>query len=339
MFFNTTDLTRWGIGLLRRLHAVEIDLNFWDLLSRVTALENHSAAGRSIDYFTIVGDQLTIHMSDHTLEGPIIVPVAKWNRRTDNHGQWLPLTLYRELDIFDFDGSLYFAIITFTSPAVFDPNATDGMGHLLYGLMLTAPGDIVPVGGTTGQYLVKASNANFDFVYATRYTVPAGGVTGDRLVKHSGANGDTLWQDNTFALLEDVLLVSPHDVDDIPSWTGTHWQNTPFSNFALSPSQVLFGSSTVTPATGTASVDPTVTNVFKVTPTGTLTIDAASAPNGAFIALVVTTSGTSSFVITFGTNFKTTGALATGTVDAKVFTVSFVSDGTNFNETSRTVAM
>ena len=58
------------------------------------------------------------------------------------------------------------------------------------------------------------------------------------------------------------------------------------------------------------------------------------------MTFVVTTSGTtSSFTITFGTNFKTTGTLATGTVTAKVFTVSFIGDGSNMCETSRTTAM
>lgn len=53
----------------------------------------------------------------------------------------------------------------------------------------------------------------------------------------------------------------------------------------------------------------------------------------------VLTSGTSSFTLTFGANFKSTGTLATGTVTAKVFIVQFLFDGTNFNEVSRTAAM
>ncbi len=310
MFFNTTDLTRWGIGLLRRLHAVEVDLNFWECESRIEALEDHASTSRSIDYFTIVGDQLTIHMSDHTLEGPITVPVAAWNRRTDNHGQWAPLTVYNELDIFDNDGSLYFAQITFTSPAVFDANATDGMGHLLYGLLLTAPGDVVPVGGTTGQFLAKLSNADFDFHYVTA----------------------------TLAALGDVALVSPHDSGDLLSWNGTHWQNVQQSTLVLTLPQTRFAA-VVLGATGTVSLDPALGDVFTVTPTGSITLNAATAPAGSKITLVVTTSGTSSYNVTPTTNFKSTGALATGTASGKVFTISFVGDGTNLNETSRTLAM
>lgn len=55
--------------------------------------------------------------------------------------------------------------------------------------------------------------------------------------------------------------------------------------------------------------------------------------------IVVTTSGTSSYTLTFGTNFKTTGTLATGTVSAKTFAISFAYDGTNAVETGRTTAM
>lgn len=92
-------------------------------------------------------------------------------------------------------------------------------------------------------------------------------------------------------------------------------------------------------ATGTVSLDPTVSRVFSVTPTGAITLNAASAPAGAVVYVVVTTSGTSSYNITPTTNFKSTGALATGTSSGKVFVITFVGDGTNLNEVARTAAM
>lgn len=55
--------------------------------------------------------------------------------------------------------------------------------------------------------------------------------------------------------------------------------------------------------------------------------------------LIITTSGTSSYVVTFGTNFKTTGTLTTGTVSAKVFVIQFIFNGTSFIEVSRTTAI
>lgn len=93
------------------------------------------------------------------------------------------------------------------------------------------------------------------------------------------------------------------------------------------------------PTTGTIALDSTVSNLFCITPTGATTINISTVPVGQRITFVVTTSGTSSYNITFGTNFKSTGTLATGTSSGKVFTIEFYSDGTNFNEISRTAAM
>ena len=55
--------------------------------------------------------------------------------------------------------------------------------------------------------------------------------------------------------------------------------------------------------------------------------------------IIIVTNGTTSRTVTFGTGFKTTGTLATGTVSGKYFVISFVSDGSFMIETSRTVAM
>ena len=103
------------------------------------------------------------------------------------------------------------------------------------------------------------------------------------------------------------------------------------------------GISTGTPVTlasaATVAFAPT-TVVTKHTPSQSETINfAAPGAAGTEIFLEVITSGTTSYTLTFGTNTKTTGTLATGTADAKTFVVSFVSDGTNWVETARTTAM
>lgn len=80
--------------------------------------------------------------------------------------------------------------------------------------------------------------------------------------------------------------------------------------------------------------------VYTYTPAQTNTINCTVMPRaGKRFSIVYTTSGGSSFTTTFGTNFKTTGTLASGTVTAKVFVIHFLSDGTNMNEVSRTAAM
>ena len=69
----------------------------------------------------------------------------------------------------------------------------------------------------------------------------------------------------------------------------------------------------------------------------TMTTDVATP--GSRADIIIVTSGITSRTVTFGTGFKTTGTLATGTVAAKYFVISFVSNGNFMIETSRTVAM
>lgn len=76
-----------------------------------------------------------------------------------------------------------------------------------------------------------------------------------------------------------------------------------------------------------------------VTPTATATYTTTSAAAGSVARLIILTSGTSSYTITFGSGFKTTGICTTGTVSARYFVFNFVSDGTNWIEMSRTVAI
>lgn len=74
-----------------------------------------------------------------------------------------------------------------------------------------------------------------------------------------------------------------------------------------------------------------------VTAARTLTTTVPAA--GVRCSVLVLTAGVSSFVITFGTGFRTVGTLATGTVASRVFVVSFISNGTALYETGRTAAM
>jgi hypothetical protein len=91
--------------------------------------------------------------------------------------------------------------------------------------------------------------------------------------------------------------------------------------------------------TGTIAVTMSGMSVYTITPTGACTFNASGGVAGQYCSFVITTTGTTSRTLTWGTNFKTTGTLATGTVAAKVFTITFIYDGTNWNETSRTTAM
>lgn len=77
-------------------------------------------------------------------------------------------------------------------------------------------------------------------------------------------------------------------------------------------------------------------NVVKKTPTATATYTTTVPPAGTVCNLIISTSGTTSYTITFGTGFSATATLATGTVSGKLYTVNFVSDGTSLIETGRT---
>jgi hypothetical protein len=107
----------------------------------------------------------------------------------------------------------------------------------------------------------------------------------------------------------------------------------------IATKQLRSSTSTALGATGTVSLDPTLGQVFTCTPTGNITLNAASAAVGSRVYLVVTTSGTNTYNITPTTNFISTGALATGATTAKTFVVVFVGTGTNLVEISRTAAM
>jgi hypothetical protein len=161
--FRTDDLTRWGLGYGSDLPAGVIDLNFWKLFTGIEALENSQSTTVSIDYMNLVGDQLYIHLTDHSVQGPFTVPHTVWNPR----GPFIGGVTYQPLDVIDNgNGSLYVVNVAHTSVAPFDPHRTDGQGHDLYTLLLSQPQSALPTGGLLGQRLVKSSGSPFVTAWA-----------------------------------------------------------------------------------------------------------------------------------------------------------------------------
>ena len=79
---------------------------------------------------------------------------------------------------------------------------------------------------------------------------------------------------------------------------------------------------------------------FTLTPGEDETLNASNGTPGQRATLIITTSGTTSWNLTFGTHFKTQGVLATGTVNAKIFAMGFwTPDGITWYEETRTGAM
>lgn len=90
-------------------------------------------------------------------------------------------------------------------------------------------------------------------------------------------------------------------------------------------------------ATGASPVtlDCDGSNHFTWTPDQAATVNASNVNNGQSVYLVITTSGTTSYTITFGTNFKSSGTLATGTTDGAVHIIEFFCSGGNLVEVNR----
>jgi hypothetical protein len=92
-------------------------------------------------------------------------------------------------------------------------------------------------------------------------------------------------------------------------------------------------------ASDSISIDASKGELFTLTPTEAADILVSNGKNGQNISLVILTSGASSFTLTFDTGFVATGTLATGTVTAKTFVVTFKNVNGTFYEISRTTAM
>lgn len=92
-------------------------------------------------------------------------------------------------------------------------------------------------------------------------------------------------------------------------------------------------------ANGATAMDFATNYAVRVTPTASATYTTTVPAAGHTRQLLILTSGTTSRTITFGTGFKSTATLATGTTSARTFVVSWVSDGTSLWETARTVAI
>ena len=117
-----------------------------------------------------------------------------------------------------------------------------------------------------------------------------------------------------------------------PTFSGT------LTAAAISGSSYVKGGYTAL-AAGTLAMALGTNRVVKVTPNASGTLTTTVSPSGSTANVIIVTSGTTPYTLTFGTGFLSTGPLVTGVVSGGIFVVSFVSDGTTMIERSRTVAM
>jgi hypothetical protein len=132
-------------------------------------------------------------------------------------------------------------------------------------------------------------------------------------------------------------LVNPLSTDpqNAPSHSAQHANANDaieaIETYLLEPFTVL--------ATGATAMALGANINVRVTPNANATYTSTVPAAGITASIMILTSGVSSYTITFGTGFRTTGTLATGTTTARYFMLSFISDGTVLVETSRTTAM
>ena len=124
----------WGPGIAEDLSAEQVDGNFHGLDLRVTEFEDNPPDAVSIANVTSTGSTFTVHLSDGSAIGPLLLPVAAFNAR----GDWAPTTLYTRNDVVIHDNAAYVVRLQHTSGATFDPNLTVG-GEPVYQLLVSRP--------------------------------------------------------------------------------------------------------------------------------------------------------------------------------------------------------
>ena len=160
----------WGAGKGANLVAAEVDGNFFDVDTRVTAIEdNMPAAANGIAFFSVSENMFYVHMTDSTIQGPYMLPRAAWNFV----GEWTPNTVYSVYDVVTANGGTYQVTLNHVSAPFFDPGATDGAGHDYYALLLTDPANTIPSGGDVGQYLTKTGAADWVIGWQTPIIFPS----------------------------------------------------------------------------------------------------------------------------------------------------------------------
>lgn len=111
----------WGAGKGSNLTPAEVDNNFYDKETRIAALEG-AGVGVGIDTITVSGNQMTITLTDSSVQGPFTLPTAAWQPK----GEWQPSTVYYAYDVVTYLGSGFLVNLDHTSDSTFDAGATDG---------------------------------------------------------------------------------------------------------------------------------------------------------------------------------------------------------------------
>lgn len=169
MIFRTDDQTKWGLGKGANLTALEIDGNFWELLSRIQAVEDNPALPPAISNIQVVGTQMTIFLDNGVIFGPYTLPSAMIHYR----GDWLPGTVYFELDLVLVPGKgVYLVLRDHTSATTFDPAAIDALGRPVYRWLLPTATADYDVGFFHPGRIGYSAEIMFQFIVPRTFTLP-----------------------------------------------------------------------------------------------------------------------------------------------------------------------
>lgn len=122
VIFRTTDNSRWGAGKGSPLTREENDINFWVLRELIEQLANNPLQPDQIQDIRVVGNQMTIIMTDYTEFGPFTIPTIPLQFT----GDFQPNHDYKKYDIVTTADSLYLVTHDFTSGDTFVLGADAG---------------------------------------------------------------------------------------------------------------------------------------------------------------------------------------------------------------------
>jgi hypothetical protein len=130
--YRTDDAGRWLTGKGANLTPTEVDLNFWELYSRLKNLEDNAPLPVMITDITVIGSTFQVEMSDGSHFGPFDLPIAKFEWQ----GAWVNDAIYAKLDLVTVpQKGLYIVMFPHTAPHTgpFDESAVDvGTGDPIY---------------------------------------------------------------------------------------------------------------------------------------------------------------------------------------------------------------
>jgi hypothetical protein len=197
------------------------------------------------------------------------------------------------------------------------------------------PFSVLGDGNTTYYTIVDAATGTWEVGIGT-YT--ASGTTLNRQTVLESSNAGALV--NFSSGTKDVFVTYPADRSVSQADTGTAPNEIPLNQYLgsmayLEADNISFSATGTNATEQNLAVNKLTTVVISADTTLTTTVPKV----GASAYVIVITSGATSRTVTFGTGFKTTGTLATGTDADRRFVFHFISDGANLVEVSRTAAI